>query len=122
VDGDELAVRNMHSVRDLFTHWYGVLATTQPYETDITVGTTAVQIAEGPNPRIGRIISNTGTNNIALAFNAGVTISTGILLLQGQAFEMSWLEDGELLFRPMWVIGAGSGSTLHVIDNVLIGG
>lgn len=122
MDSDTLVIRNMHSVRDLFTHWYEVLATTKPYELDITVGTTAVQITEGPNPRIGRIISNTGTNNIALAFNAGVTISTGILLLQGQAFELTWLEDGELLFYPMWVIGAGAGSTLHVVDNVLIGG
>lgn len=119
---DQLVIRNMHSVRDLFTHWYGVLATTKPVEADFSPAGTAIVITEPVYPRIGRLISNTGAAAVAVGFSAAVTLTTGIYLTQGQALSLSWLEDGELLFYPMWLISTAGGGTVHVVNNCLVGG
>lgn len=120
--GLELVLRNMHSPRDLFSAWYGLLAASAPQENDYSPAATAIPIGKFPSTRIGLIVSNTGSANVAIGFNAGITISNGILLLQGQALSLHWLEDGDLLMYPMWAISTAGGGTIHVVENVLSGG
>jgi len=120
--GIELVVRNMHSARDLFSAWYGLLAATSPIENDYSPAGTAITIRKNLQNCIGVLISNTGSANVAFGFNAGITISTGILLLQGQALTLHWLEDGDLLMYQIWAISTAGGGTIHVVENVLSGG
>jgi hypothetical protein len=119
---DLLNNRNVHSAREALLLWYGFLQTTRPIESDYSPTNTAIVIGAWNSLRLGYIISNTGTANIAIAFNPGVTISTGILLQQGQAFVSNWLTDGEAVWAPLYVISTAGGGTVHVVENVLEGG
>lgn len=120
--GVELAAQNIHSARDAWLGYYGFLATTSPIESDYSPTNTAIALGKWPNQRLGYIISNTGTANVAIGFSAGVTISTGILLLQGQAFISNWRQDAELVFAPLFVISTAGGGTVHMVESVLMGG
>lgn len=119
---DVLNNRNVHSAREALLLWYGFLQTTRPIENDYSPTNTAIAIGAYNSLRLGYIISNTGTANIAIGFNPGITISTGILLQQGQAFSSNWLTDGEAVWAPLYVISTAGGGTVHVVENVLQGG
>jgi hypothetical protein len=119
---DEFPVRNIRTARDFILQWYGTLATTRPVESDYTIGaSTVVQLGATNITRVGLILSNTGAGNIAVSFSPNVTISTGILLEPGGTFISSWYYDLELVTYPMYAIGAGSGETLHMIENAITG-
>jgi len=122
MDGFELVTRNIHSARDALLAWYGFLQTTSPIENDYSPVGTAIAIGKYGNTRLGFMISNTGSANVAIGFSAGVTITTGILLLQGAAFISNWLTDGEAVFAPLWAISTAGGGTIHMVENVLQGG
>jgi len=121
-DGIDLVIRNMHSPRDLFSAWYGLLAASAPQENDYSPAGTALTIRKFQTTSISVLVSNTGAANVAIGFSAGVTLANGILLLQGQALSLSWLEDGDLLMYQMWAISTAGGGTIHVVENVLSGG
>lgn len=118
---DFLNARNIRSARDFVLAYFETLATTIPRETDYTVGTTAVQLGTVGSPRLGYIISNTGSVNAAIGFSANVTITTGLLLLQGGTFKTWWFEDLELVGYPIWAIGASASATLHMVENQISG-
>lgn len=118
---DYLNARNIRSARDFVLAYFETLATTIPRETDYTVGTSAVQLGTVGAPRLGYIISNTGSVNAAIGFSAGVTITTGLLLLQGGVFKTWWFEDLELVGYPIWAIGASASATLHMVENQISG-
>ena len=120
-NGDELLIRNMRSAREMVLATFEALATTIPVETDYTVGTTAVRLGQGSFQRLGYIVSNTGSVNVAIGFSANVTITTGVLLLQGGTFASTWFYDLELVQLPIWAIGASSSATLHMIENAISG-
>lgn len=119
--GVQLVAQNIHSARDAWLGWYGFLATTSPIESDVSATTAPKPIGLWANTRLGFIISNTGSGNVAIGFSASVTITAGILLLQGQTFSSNWRQDGEAVFAPMWVVAASTG-TVHIVENVLQGG
>jgi hypothetical protein len=120
-DSDELIIRNMRSAREMVLATFEALATTQPVETDYTIGTTAVRLGQGSFQRLGFICSNTGSVNVAIGFSANVTITTGILLLQGGTFFSTWFYDLELVQRDIYAIAASAGATLHMIENAISG-
>jgi hypothetical protein len=119
VPGDDF--QNIRSARDFFLRQWGVLAITRPHESDYTVGTTAVLLGSTIEQRIGWNLSNTGTVNVAVAFSQGVTITTGLLLEPGGFLTANWFYDLELVTRNIYAIGAGSGATLHLIENLIAG-
>jgi hypothetical protein len=119
--GGDLSATNIRSARDALLLWYGFLQTTRAIESDYSPAATAVQIGKWTNTRLGFIISNSGTANVAIGFSAGVTLANGILLLQGAAFVSNWLTDGEAVFAPMWAISTAGGGTIHMVENVLQG-
>lgn len=118
---DQLMAQNIHSARDAWLEYYGFLATTKPIESDVSATTTPQTIGLWANTRLGYIISNTGSGNVAVGFSPSVSITAGILLLQGQAFVSKWRDDGEAVFTPVWVVAASTG-TVHIVENVLMGG
>jgi hypothetical protein len=117
----DAGIPNVLSARDFLIKQYGFLATTGPKESDYTVGATAVAIGSGKGQRLAYIVSNTGTVNVALAFNAAPTITTGILLQPGAAFISTWYYDLEVVGLPLWAIGASAGATLHMVENMIQG-
>jgi len=114
-------IPNVLSARDFIMQWYGALATTRPHETDYTIGTTPVALGSTFGQRLAFIVSNTGGVNIAVSFKDSVTITTGILLTQGAAFGSTWLNDLEVVGRPLWAVAASAGATVHMIENILAG-
>lgn len=119
VPGDEWV--NIRSARDLFMRQWGFLALTRPHETDYTVGTTAALLGSTVEQRVGWNLSNTGTVNVAVSFSQNVTITTGLLLEPGGFLTANWFYDLELVTRNIYAIGAGSGATLHLIENLISG-
>jgi len=119
--GDELLIRNMRTAREMVIATFDALATTQPVESDYTIGTTAVALGTANLQRLGWMVSNTGTPNIAIGFNPAVTITTGILLQTGGFAFSTWFYDLELVQRPIYAIAASGGATLHMIENAITG-
>jgi hypothetical protein len=111
----------MRSAREMVLATYDALATTKPHESDYTVGTTAVLIGSTNFQRLGVIVSNTGSVNAAIGFSPNVTITTGLLLLQGGVFVLTWFFDLELVQRPLYAIGASASATLHMVENAITG-
>lgn len=120
--GELITAQNIHSLRDAWLAFYGVLATTEVFESDYSPVATAIAIGKHGHDRMGYIVSNTGTANVAIGFSTAVTISTGILLLQGQTFVSNWLQDGEAVWKGIHVISTAGGGTVHMVENVLQGG
>lgn len=109
-------------VQTLLWAFYGAAFVSLPHETDFTVGTSVVALASYRGlQRVGVLISNTGTVNVAVSYNAAVTISTGVLLTQGGTFYSDWYYDGDLISRPLYVIAASAGATVHMIERFLVG-
>jgi len=121
MNGDELLIRNMRTAREMVIATYDALATTQPVESDYTIGTTAVALGVANLQRLGWMVSNTGTPNIAIGFNPAITITTGILLLTGGFAFSTWFYDLELVQRPIYAIASAGGGTLHMIENAITG-
>lgn len=113
---------NFRSVQDLLEAFYGGAFVTQPIESDYTIGAAAVAIGSAPGGvRCGLLLSNTGSTNISLSFQAGVTIVTGILLLPGGTYVSDWYYDGDLVSRQLYAISSAAGGTLHMLERFLAG-
>jgi len=121
MNGDELLIRNMRTPREMVLAYFEVLATTQPLESDYTVGTAAVLLGQPGITRLRWTVSNTGSVNVALGFRQGITIATGNLLLPGGFAKSWWFEDLEEVGYQVWAIGASSGATLHMIESQISG-
>lgn len=113
---------NFQSVQQLLAAFYGAAFVTQPVESDYTIGTTAAIVGAAPGGvRVGLLLSNTGATNFAIAFGAGVTITTGVLLLPGGTYVSDWYYDGDLVSRPLYAISSAAGGTLHMLERFLAG-
>lgn len=114
-------VHNVTSLRDLVIARFGKLVVTDAIENDFTLTTTAANVSPVRYPRVGLIASNTGANSCALSFLAGVTITSGVLLQPGAALILNWIYDFDWLLKPLYAVAATGGTTLHIIENQLIG-
>lgn len=113
---------NFRSVQELLGVFYGGVFVTEPAESDFTITTAAVQLNSSHlGMRTGVLLSNTGTTNFAISFLAGVTITTGILLLSGGTYSLDWYYDGDLVSRPLYAISDAPGGTLHMLERFLAG-
>ena len=113
---------NFQSVQQLLATFYGAAFVTNPVESDYTVTTAAQPLGSAPGGvRVGVLLSNTGSTNIAISFAAGVTITTGILLLPGGTYSSDWYYDGDLVSRTLYAISSAAGGTLHMLERFLAG-
>ena len=113
---------NMTSAEDIIRAVYGRQIINHPVTSSYTVGTTATALGSGRGQRSAYIICNTGTVNVAIAFSDSVTITTGILLLQGGTLQVDCYYDQQVIYRTPWAIGAGAGATLFMVETVFVGG
>jgi len=119
VNGDNY---NFRSVQELLAAFYGANFVTQPIESDYTVTTSALELgSETSGMVVGRLLSNTGSTNIAVSYSSNVTITTGFLLLPGGTFRDDWYYDGDLVSRELFAISSAAGGTLHMIERFLTG-
>ena len=116
-----LGVPQPLSVLEMVAAWFGIDVRTLPRETDTTVGTSSVRIDAYPRQRMGIIISNTGANSMVFGWSSSMVYPNGILLQAGFAFQLTWQDDMELLLHGINAISTGSGTTCHVVENVLAG-
>jgi hypothetical protein len=121
--GDYGDYPNVTSVQQLLAMFYGTAFVTRPVDSDFTIGTTPIALASTiPGQRVGFILSNTGSTNIALSYNSAVTITTGILLLPGGTYTSDWYYDGDLVSRVLYGVSSAAGGTLHMLERTLAGG
>lgn len=112
---------NVITARELIEIYFGTKVLTRVVESDVSVGTSVVQLGKNANVRTGVALCNTGAAAVAVAFNNGVTVTTGIILVTNQSMFFNWLTDGETVSQDLWAISSGSGNGVHVIEYVLSG-
>jgi len=121
MNGNGDYVRNVTSPRELVLSFYGLVVQNPPVESDYTVTTAAVALGSNRGQRTGYLVSNTGTNNVAIGWSRGVTLTTGILLETGGTLNVDWYLDQDLVMYPIWAISNAGGTTLHMVEKILTG-
>ncbi len=119
--GTILRIPNATSVRELMELFFGIKMITRVMESDVSVGTSAVQLGTYDNTRIAYVLSNSGSVTVAIGFSNAVTTTTGIQVPAGGTLFSWWLSDGETVSQDIWGIASGSGNGVHVAEYVLTG-
>lgn len=112
----------MTSADDIIRAVYGRQIINYPVTSSYSLLTAAVALGSGRGQRSAYIICNTGSINVAIGFNDQVTITTGILLLQGGTLQVDCYYDQQVIYRTPWAIGASTGATLFMVETVFAGG
>ena len=112
---------NAISARELIEFYYGTKIIVRPYESDVTVGTTALKLGSYANIRVAVIISNASNTAISVGFSSNVTATTGIQVAAAASVSFNWQTDGELVMSDLYAISTGSGLAVHVVESVLSG-
>ncbi|SRR5258708_13817123 len=107
------------SSRELIGLYFGAQIRLRIQESDVTVGTAAVKLGSWANTRVAITIGNTGSALVVVAFNSGVTATTGIPIQSNTGLTFNWLLDNELVMYDLYAISGSSGQTVHVIESVL---
>lgn len=107
------------SARQLIGAFFGVEIRTKDIESDVTVGTTPVQLGSYAHIRTGIVIGNTGSALVVVAFNPAVTITTGLPVQSNTGLVFDWYLDQEMVMHELWAISGTAGQTVHVIERVL---
>lgn len=110
-----------HSARELLEFYYGLKTYLRIYESDVSVGTTAVKLGTYANTRIAITLGNTGSALVVFGYNSGVTVTTGLPLPSNTGVGLNWLIDNELVMQDIYAISGSSGQTVHVVESVLSG-
>ena len=110
---------NPLSARDLISFYFGTQIRLQPYETSLTVGTTAVQAGKLSNQRVAISFSNPGATDIVVGLSTGVTSSSGFVVPGPGLLSFTWFLDGELVMRDLYAISSASGQTLYICESVM---
>jgi hypothetical protein len=109
------------NARDLIEVYFGLKIVTRKHETDVTVGTTAVQLGVYANTRTEIIIANTGSALVVFGFHNPPTVTSGIPLPANTWFSLNWFNDNELVMQDIYAISGTAGQTVHVVESVLSG-
>jgi hypothetical protein len=112
---------NVHSAREAIELYRGFSLLTSPYESDVTVGTTAAKLGNYANTRLAVIVSNASNTAISVGFSSKVTATTGIQVAAGATLSFNWLTDGELVMSDLYAISTSSSLAVHVVESVLSG-
>lgn len=86
-----------------------------------SVGLTALRVVANRPYRAAFTIINTSVNNVFISPNNLVSTTRGILLgPNGGAYQAIWSEDLALVGKEWWCIGDAAGSTLYVLEYLII--
>ena len=112
---------SIQTCRDLLFAEYGDELVCNFLETDVTVGTTVVQLARGNGRRIWLTMTNWGAAAISLSVNPAVTATTGLIIPPNGYLNFSWRADADLSTAQIYAISGGAGNSVHVSEQVLVG-
>ena len=105
----------------LLLSFYGRTFNGQLTESDITVGTTVVQLAKANAPRFWLTFANNGAATILISNSRAVTSTTGWPIAAGGTLGLSWIEDADLPTLDWYAISGGAGNSVHVLERVASG-
>jgi hypothetical protein len=108
-----------HSARGLIKSYYGADIRLQPFETSLTVGTTAVAAGKLANQRVAVTFGNCGTTLIVVGLSPGVTATSGFPVPTSGFLTFNWFLDGELVMRDFYAISGSPAQTLYICESVL---
>lgn len=111
----------VHNVRAALALLYGDSFATDDFPSDVTVGTTAVQLVKANARRIGLDMTNLGNSPIVFELDFSVTATKGNQIAPGETVTLDWLEDFELVTKQLVGISAFAGQSLHIVEKVLVG-
>lgn len=107
------------SARGLIRNYFGADIRLQPFETTLTVGTSAVQAGKLANQRVAVTFSNPGANLIVVGLSTGVTATSGFVVPSNGFLSFTWYLDGELVMRDFYAISGTASQTLYICESVL---
>lgn len=111
----------INKLRDLIDLYFGDGVLTRYTESDVSVGTTSIQLV-GPNPqRVVLYLYNLGAATVAFGMNSTVTATTGIGLPSNSGMVISWFDDLALVGQGFFGISLGVGNAVHVIETFMVG-
>jgi hypothetical protein len=105
----------------LLSSYYGRTFNGQLNESDVTVGTSAVQLVKANPQRFWITFANNGAAAIAISNSRTVTSSTGWQIPPGGALGFSWINDADMPALDWYAISAGAGNGVHVLERVASG-
>jgi hypothetical protein len=108
-----------NSARGLIKSYFGADIRLQPFETSLSVGTTAVQAGKLSNQRVAITFSNPGSTLIVVGLSPGVTATSGYVVPSSGFLSFTWFLDGELVMRDFFAISGTAGQTLYICESVL---
>lgn len=108
-----------NSARGLIKNYFGADIRLQPFETTLTVGTSAVQAGKLANQRVAISFSNLGSVAIAVGLSTGVTATSGFVVPGPGFLSFTWYLDGELVMRDFYAISSAASQTLYICESVL---
>ena len=86
----------------------------------VTVGTTAIALAQYSERRVKLRLCNFGGANVVLGRDFAVTATTGIQLSPGQTVEFDWQDDQQEVARQLVAISAIAGNVVEVVETLLL--
>src|ERR1700730_8126027 len=93
---------------------------TTPFQTQIVVGGTFVELVGQNRNRVALIISTPNTGTLSLSMNPQQSASTGIYLAQGQyPFQVGANNETSLAFGPYWGAMIGGTQTITILESVV---
>ncbi len=118
--GTALAQSNPRTTQDLLKELYGLVNAPYIQESNVTVGTTPVQIRTANAARVELVVSNTGTSNCSVSTSDLVTITQGTVLGSGGGILVEGFRDDLLIpTQEHWAVCAAAGGTLHIVEFIL---
>lgn len=109
------------SCRELVTLQYGSELECRVRETDVTVGTSAVQLAVMDGARIWLSIQNAGAATVYVSTLSTVAVNQGFIVPSGGYLFFNWKDDLEFPAMGLWAISSGAGNNVHVVRQILTG-
>jgi hypothetical protein len=109
----------VHSARELIETYFGAFVHLQPFETTLTVGTTAVLAGKLANQRVAITFGNCGSNLIVVGLSAGVTATAGYPVAPNGFLSFTWFLDGEIAAREFYAISGTASQSLYICESVL---
>jgi hypothetical protein len=107
--------------RELVAIQYGSELESRIRETDVTVGTTVVQLCVLDGARIWLSIQNAGAATIYVSTLNTLAVNQGFVVPAGGFLFFNWKDDLEFPTLPLWAISGSAGNNVHVVRQILTG-
>lgn len=105
----------------LLLNYYDRTFNGQMVESDVTVGTSVIQLVKSNPQRFWVVFANNGTATIVISHTRNPSATTGWPIPAGGALGFSWVNDADLSALDWYAISASGGNSIHVLERVASG-